>query len=605
MRTPAAFLSIGVLASLAALVFAGTPITQQPEAAYVGMKTCETCHAGIASTYAKVGMARTFDRIGNAPRIEDWTRNNRFYHKKSDQHFEMSARDGRFFQKRYKLDAQGRQSHVLEREIHFALGSGNKERDYIHRSESGVLTQLPVVWYSDEKAWGMSPGYDHEEHDGFSRVIDYSCYFCHNAYPKLPPERTRYEAQLPVFPEELANGIDCERCHGPGSAHVDAASNARSGDAVRSAIVNPARLGRKLQMDVCMQCHLETTSVPLPNAIVKEGMSQFGFKPGMDLERFAVHFDFPDRHPRRNDFNIVHQAYRLRQSQCFLQSEMTCTTCHDPHNVPEDKPAFFNAKCAGCHAGNHVPIAQRAPRIEMRNCVTCHMPQRRTDDVVHDVMTDHFIQRRAPAQPLAMKPDPAHSQYVGNLKFYFDETEPEFYMGLGLARGANVGEGVRLLERALQRRPVNAGTLFELASAQQKLGNRPEAIKRYREAIETDRGFAEAHYNLGLALLASGQRSEAIAAFQRALRLQPALADAHSALATAFAQSGDVMQSVEENLNAVRINPLHTVAWNNLALLYLQGGKPDEAKRFATEALRVNPDDRAAQATLRRIPPGR
>jgi hypothetical protein len=28
------------------------------------------------------------------------------------------------------------------------------------------------------------------------------------------------------------------------------------------------------------------------------------------------------------------------------------------------------------------------------------MPKRRTEDVIHAVMTDHFIQRRAPANPL-------------------------------------------------------------------------------------------------------------------------------------------------------------------------------------------------------------
>jgi hypothetical protein len=37
----------------------------------------------------------------------------------------------------------------------------------------------------------------------------------------------------------------------------------------------------------------------------------------------------------------VNQAYRLRQSACFLESggAMTCTTCHDPHSVPRGEEA--------------------------------------------------------------------------------------------------------------------------------------------------------------------------------------------------------------------------------------------------------------------------
>ena len=32
--------------------------------------------------------------------------------------------------------------------------------------------------------------------------------------------------------------------------------------------------------------------------------------------------------------------------------------------------------------------------------MTCHMPKRRTEDVVHVVMTDHFIERRPPDRDL-------------------------------------------------------------------------------------------------------------------------------------------------------------------------------------------------------------
>src|SRR2546430_2197079 len=76
----------------------------------------------------------------------------------------------------------------------------------------------------------------------------------------------------------LAEGIDCQRCHGPGSRHVELASGGKSPPPeIRAAIVNPARFTRELQMDVCMQCHLETTSAELPQMIRRFDREVFSF----------------------------------------------------------------------------------------------------------------------------------------------------------------------------------------------------------------------------------------------------------------------------------------------------------------------------------------
>jgi hypothetical protein len=70
-----------------------------------------------------------------------------------------------------------------------------------------------------------------------------------------------------IFPEKLPEGIDCQRCHGPGRAHVEAVSAHVSLQAIQAAIVNPAKLNRDRQMEVCMQCHLETSSRHMPNEL--------------------------------------------------------------------------------------------------------------------------------------------------------------------------------------------------------------------------------------------------------------------------------------------------------------------------------------------------
>src|SRR4029079_17942432 len=212
--------------------------------------------------------------------IEDYESKNHFVHALSGRHYQMLRRDGRVYQRRYEVDPRGAEVNVYEQEATYAIGSGNHARTYLHQSESGELTQLPVTWYTQEGRWGMSPGYDNSTPADFTRLADESCLFCHNGYPAAD--------------NSLAEGIDCQRCHGPGSRHADLASGGKAQQPeVRAAIVNPARLNSKLQMDICMQCHLETTSAELPGMIRRFDRQPFSFRPGAPLGAYMVHFDQP------------------------------------------------------------------------------------------------------------------------------------------------------------------------------------------------------------------------------------------------------------------------------------------------------------------------
>ena len=164
-------------------------------------------------------------------------------------------------------DEQGRQTNSLERQVTHIMGSGVRARSYLHMTPEGRIIELPVSWYSQERRWAMAPGYDRPKHPDYSRTLNHRCMFCHNAYPKLPPQNARPGWDHDVyFPEQLPTGIDCQRCHGPGAAHIRAATDGEPLDSIRNSIVNPRRLGRDRRMDVCMQCHLETTTSRLPGS---------------------------------------------------------------------------------------------------------------------------------------------------------------------------------------------------------------------------------------------------------------------------------------------------------------------------------------------------
>ena len=188
-------------------------------------------------------------------------------------------------------------------------------------------------------------------------------------------------------------------------------------------IVNPARLSPERQMDVCQQCHLETTSDELPQAVRAFGRAVYSFRPGEALSDYLIHFDHAPGTGHDDKFEINSSAYRLRQSLCFQKSggRLTCTSCHDPHRTPRGAEAVqqFRQSCLKCHN----ELSNRShPQPASADCAGCHMPKRRTEDVVHAVMTDHRIQRRLPGKNLEASLKEDHTPYQGEVVRYFPAT---------------------------------------------------------------------------------------------------------------------------------------------------------------------------------------
>ena len=286
---------------------------------------CAGCHAGIAAAYGRTAMARSFQTVVPGMELPEFG-GQRFGHVASGQTFTAVRREGRYFLRR---ETDG----GIEKEVHYVFGSGNHARSFLHRTDSGLLVELPLTLYRD--AWAMSPAFDRADHPGFTREISFQCFFCHNAYPAVRDDGPGASA---VFPAKLPEGIDCQRCHGPGEAH------AKSGG--KAAIVNPGKLDKARQLEVCLQCHLETTSLRLPAQLSRPGRGVFSYRPGEPLGDYAVHFSNAGL---AGAFDFVSAATRMRESACFRKSEgrMTCTSCHDPHTV--QRGAAFDGACRSCH----------------------------------------------------------------------------------------------------------------------------------------------------------------------------------------------------------------------------------------------------------------
>jgi tetratricopeptide (TPR) repeat protein len=617
---------------------------------YVDSKLCAACHADVYNSYMRTAMARSFARPDTENEIEDYASNKSFFHAASATWFEMIRRNGQYYQRRYQIGFGSVQTNIDETKIDYAIGSGSHARAYLHRTANRKLMQLPMAWYSEDGGhWGMSPGYDSADHQYGRRAVAYECFFCHNAYPEITNQRLRDE---PVYPGNLPEGIDCQRCHGPGANHIRAAGEAQaSPDSIRRAIVNPARLSPAASLEVCLQCHLQSTSRHLPDSIRRFGRAPFSYTPGQPLADFRIFFDHATESGQEGGgIEIDHSAYRLMQSQCFLKSGggLTCVTCHNPHEPLDSGPkaaAHYDGICRGCHASALETLMHAGRHPAGAECVGCHMPKRRTTDVVHVVMTDHLIQRRKPeGDLLAAMPEVqetgvnryrgevvplyprllstadsdlivsiAQVQDGSNLSAglprlaralsaaYSNRTasttipEPWVEYGEALRRSGQIAKSIAAYKEGVARDPSYLAALIGLGSALQQAGQRPQAADAFRQATKAVPGDARGWNALGTVELELGYASNALAAFARAAAIDPEMPESHNGLGIALTRQSRPLEAEPEFREAIRIMPDYGIAHINLGQLLMSAGDFAQSEWEFQAAVRLLPGDPSAR----------
>jgi predicted CXXCH cytochrome family protein len=344
---------------------------------YVGSAACERCHSSVYARWKKTRMANV---------IRD-----------PKEHPDAIIPD---------LAKPDPLVTFTKDDIAFVYGSKWKQR-YFKRIGDDYFP-LPAQWDVTNKVWrayftreGTDWWTAFYPPDNMKRPTGPLCDGCHSV---------NYDIQTKAVTEW---NVGCEKCHGPGSTHVQRPSP--------SNIVNPARLDSVHASDVCIQCHSQGR--PLTNPIAGKYYDwPVGFHVGLDLKET---WQLEDHKAGETTFTHFADgtAHKNRmQGNDFVTSVMythgvTCFSCHDVHGTENNADLLRPASvlCLECHGPNS-PNGPRAATIEQHThhkagssgneCVACHMPK--IEQTIADVnVRSHTFRFITPTETDALKiPNP-------------------------------------------------------------------------------------------------------------------------------------------------------------------------------------------------------
>ncbi len=589
------------------------PITEAPkkeyinhgaDAKYVGKEACKSCHQEKYDSFVHSEMGRSFKPAKASLSVAKFEGVQPIFDKYSNLYYLPFTRGEDIFLKEYRL--QGRDTvHQRTEKISYIVGSGQHTNSHII-AENGYLYQAPLTWYAQDGKWDLPPGFENGHNSRFARSIELECMTCHNAMPEFDAGSDNRFVKVP-------DGVDCERCHGPGSLHI---AEKQSGsplhliDGIDYTIVHPGKLSIDRQFDICQRCHLQGTAVPV------EGKTFMDFRPGMVLSDYINTF-IPRYEDSLSNFIMASHPDRLRMSKCFMQSQanpkypmpMTCITCHNPHESIETQgPEHYREVCQSCHkpeSPDFCTAPQALRTAQKDNCISCHMPRSGSSDIPHVRITDHYI-RKPDGKTKLLSPDElqqqkeffrlacrtqAHPSARLMAEGYLAQYE-QFTAKAWLLDSANA-----LMNKALQLE--NEGKLLRPLVRLRYLQNDFAALmqigQRQATASVTDAWTA---YRIGEAFQSSGDVATAINWFRRATMLAPGHLQFKNKLAAALINNKQVPEALtllNELVGAYSKNPS---ILNNRGFAYVLSDDMAHAEIDFQKALSLDPDSETAMANL-------
>jgi tetratricopeptide (TPR) repeat protein len=166
------------------------------------------------------------------------------------------------------------------------------------------------------------------------------------------------------------------------------------------------------------------------------------------------------------------------------------------------------------------------------------------------------------------------------------------------AAAGEYAKALVLAQAAIKQEPRSSDALFLAAMMLQRLGRLPEAIGYYERSIEANANVADAHHNLGCALLGVRRIDEAVVALRRAIALRPEYPEALDALGYALAESGAPEKALMHYERSLELNDQVPAVRLRFADLLLKQGRYAEARAQFAAARERDPESTPAREGL-------
>jgi hypothetical protein len=364
MKAKRLFIIILLLVPLSALITQClSPAKPDPrDEVYAGSEKCIKCHKDIYDSYIQTAHFQS-SRPASIHGIHGSFASGKNIFQFND-HIKvmMEKRDSGLYQTEY---INGKQQEAQRFDITF----GNVKAETYMYWRGNRLFQLPMSYFSNVHSWTNSPGYRTDKPE-FDRPILRRCFECHSSYIKELPQASidMQHRDVQFDKNSLINGIDCERCHGPGTNHVNYHTEFPNEKKAKY-MVRFSSLTRAQKMDACAVCHSGGKDVFQVTA--------FKFKMGDNLANFKEPNFLPES-PNPSTIDVHgNQNGLLRTSECFLKSNMDCSNCHNTHINESSNLAVYSQRCMACHSEANHNFCKMAPKLGAmikNNCIDCHMP---------------------------------------------------------------------------------------------------------------------------------------------------------------------------------------------------------------------------------------
>lgn len=343
-----------------------------PSDPYIGSKVCAECHPGEAARHSRSGHATTLRStvgLALARRLNGRSVADPEFPKVT---WSYRIHDGQF---QIGREAQGRVDQWV---VDYVIGSGHHAATFVTMLDPKIprIMEHRLTYYGKRDALDLTPG-----HDTKPRMMGLTirggepppraareCFRCHATELSARGDDEGIDA------ETMIANVSCERCHGPGRDHVEAARR----DAPLSDLAlpfGPDRWTADSLLELCGSCH-----------------------------RHPAKAD-PSKLQPDNPLLLRFQPVGIIQSKCYSKSNgaLSCVNCHNPHARISGTRDSYARVCLSCHAGKPAASPEETPgRTNVicpvsprQGCIECHMP--RADAGQGILFTNHWIRIHRPA----------------------------------------------------------------------------------------------------------------------------------------------------------------------------------------------------------------